>query len=163
MKKTILILSLLVLIIGTNAQEIQQTSGKLGFLKNQTQLSISFKQADGLITDRYNQVEFIKLINKVLNKEEVFVSENNEKAVYEMQVITTSIETDSKNAYVNLRVVFVDINNPNYELATFAIDKSPATLSSDTESNTTKNIAEAYAVAGKKFILFLLKKTETRN
>ena len=163
MKKAILILSLLVLIIGTNAQEIKQTSGKLGFLKNQTHLSISFKQADDLITDRYNQVEFIKLINKVLNKEEVFVSEDNEKAKYEMQVITTSIETDSKNTYVNLRIVFVDINNPNYELATFTIDKSPATIDSDTESNATKNISEAYAIAGKKFILYLLNKTETRN
>ncbi len=108
--------------------------------------------------------KFMELINEVLNKDGITVSENNSKAKYEMIVVTTFIEpgynvgVSRKNAYTNLEVKFVEIDSPDNILAMFTIQKSPGRTAFGSDFDTGTRIAESYAKAAKELGQYLIKK-----
>lgn len=103
--------------------------------------------------------KFTELFNAVLKKNGMDARENNSEAKIQMVITTTFMEPgfnigiSSRPAYVNLKVVFINIETSE-ELATCIIKKSPGTAYYDFGIR----VGEAYAKGAKYFAKFLLKK-----
>ncbi len=110
-------------------------------------------------TDHY-QPKFVDLFEKVLEKKEVVLLENDETSTYTMIVHTTFIEPGfnvgvaSKRASVNMTVTFVETADPSKVMAKFTILKSPGTAVYDSGAR----VGESYAKAAKYFAKYLLDK-----
>jgi hypothetical protein len=124
------------------------------------------KWKNAWIEDRKQQFEpkFELLINKYLNKQDVYIGPENKDAKYTILLRTTFTEpgfnvyVTKKPALIDVEMKFVESSNPSNVIATIVSKSNKGKTMGYGDMDTGIRITEAYAKCGKELGKFLMKK-----